>query len=172
MLYEKFIRVVEDHAEELTKEWIKEIKSNPSTVGYRKVDDAILGVRVYDVYRRLGEWVMNAEPNDPKTAEHFIKLGRERSDEKLKNSEVIYALILARVVLWRYIINQGVINSSIDLHQSLQFYQKVNNFFDKATYFVAVGFENVGSEEHEKLKKDDFVGKAVQGVTGWFIKNK
>lgn len=172
MLFEKFIRLVEDHAEELTKEWIKEIKSNPSTIGYRKVDEAILGIRVFDVYRRLGEWIMNAEPNDPKTAEHFIKLGRERSGEHLKNSEVIYALILARVVLWRYIVDQGVINSSIDLHQSLQFYQHVNNFFDKAAYFVAVGYESIDKKSQEKLKKDEFIEKAVQGVTGWFIKKK
>ena len=172
MLYEKFIRLVEDHAEELTKEWIKEIKNNPSTIGYRKVDEAILGVRVFDVYRRLGEWIMNAEPNDPKTAEHFIKLGRERSGEHLKNSEVIYALILARVVLWRYIVDQGVINSNLDLHQSLQFYQQVNNFFDKAAYFVAVGYESIDKKSQDKLKKDDFVDKAVQGVTGWFIKKK
>jgi len=172
MLYEKFIRLVEDNAEALTKEWIKEIKSNPSTKGYRKLDEAILGVRVFDVYRRLGEWIMNAEPNDPKTAEHFLKLGRERAGENLKTSEVIYALILARVVLWRHIVSQGVITSSLDLHQSLQFYQHVNNFFDKATYFVAVGFESLNKEEQEKLKKDDFVEKAVQSVTGWFIKKK
>jgi len=172
VLYEKFIRLVEDHAEELTKEWIKEIKSNPSTTGYKKVDDAILGDRVFDVYKRLGDWIMNAEPNDPKTAEHFIKLGRDRANEDLKNSEVIYALILSRVVLWRYIVNHEIITSSIELHQSLEFYQKINNFFDKAAYFVAVGFESVGEEDQEKLKKDDFVGKAVQGVTGWFFKNK
>lgn len=170
MLYEKFIRLVEDHAEGLTKEWINEIKTNPSTKGYQKIDDAILGVRVFDVYKRLGQWIMNADPSDPKTAEHFIKLGRERAGENLKNSEVIYALILARVVLWRYIVDQGVINSIIDLHQSLEFYQKINNFFDKATYFVAVGFESVAKDEQEKLRKEDFVEKAVKGVTDWFIK--
>lgn len=172
MLFEKYIRIVEDHAELLTKEWIKEIKSNPSTAGYKKIDDAILGVRVFDVYKRLGQWIMNAEPNDPKTAEHFIKLGRERASEKLKNSEVIYALILARVVLWKYVLNQGVITSSVDLHQSLQFYQHVNNFFDKAAYFVAVGYESLEKKDQDKLKKDQFVDKAVQGITNWFIKNK
>ncbi len=65
-----------------------------------------------------------------------------------------------------------IINNSIDLHQSLQFYQQVNNFFDKATYFVAVGFESIDKKSQDKLKKDDFVDKAVQGVTGWFIKKK
>ncbi len=172
MLYEKFIRLVEEHAEALTKEWIHEIKTNPATKGYRNIDEAILGIRVYDVYKRLGEWIMNADPSDPKTAEHFIKLGRERAKENLKNSEVIYALILARVVLWRYIVNQGVINSILDLHQSLEFYQKINNFFDKATYFVAVGFESVNLTEQNKLKEEDFVEKAVKGVTNWFIKTK
>lgn len=75
-----------------------------------------------------------------------------------KNSEVIYALILARIVLSRNILDQGEINSSIDLHQSLQFYQQVNNFFDKSAYFVAVGFESIY--------------KVVQVVMGWFIKKK
>jgi hypothetical protein len=74
--------------------------------------------------------------------------------------------------LWRYIVEHEIITSSIELHQLLEFYQTVNNFFDKATYFVAVGFENLNREDQEKLKKEDFVGKAVQGVTGWFIKNK
>jgi len=168
MLYEKFIRLVEDHAESLTQEWIKEVKTNTCTTGYSKIEDAILGVRVFDVYKRLGEWIMNTDPADPKTAEHFIKLGRERANEKLKNSEVVYALILARVVLWRHIVGQGIINSTMDMYQSLEFYQKVNNFFDKAVYFVAVGFESVNNNDQEKLKKDDFVDKAVKGVTGWF----
>ena len=156
MLYEKFIRIIEDHAEELTKEWIKEIKKNHSTAVYRKVGDAFLGVRVFDVYRRLGEGVLNVSPKDPKTTEHFIKLWRERAGEHLKKSEVIYVLILARIVLSRNILDHGYINSSIDRHQSLQFYQQANNFFDKSAYFFAVGFESID--------------KGVQGVMGWFIK--
>ena len=53
-----------------------------------------------------------------------------------------------------------------------QFVVGINNFFDKATYFVAVGFESVGKDEQEKLQKEDFVEKAVKGVTNWFIKNR
>lgn len=170
MLYEKFIRLVEDHAEALTKEWINEIKTNPSTIGYRKVDDEILGVRIFDIYKRLGSWVMNADLGDIKTAEHFIKLGRERAAENLKNSEVIYALILARVVLWRYIVEHGIISTAIDLHQSLEFYQKINNFFDKAVYFVAVGYESLEKKEQEKLKNEALVEQAVKSIANWFIK--
>lgn len=170
MLYDKFIRLVEDHAESLIKEWIKEIKSNPSTSGYKNFKDDVLGKRVYEVYKRLGNWIMNSNTEDFENAEFFINLGRDRAKEGLKNSEVVYALILARVVLWRYILSHGIINSSLALHSCLGFYQQLNNFFDKATYFVAVGYESVDKKEQERLKKEAFVDKAVKGVTKWFIK--
>lgn len=172
MLYEKFIRLVEDHAEEITKEWISEIKANPSTAGYRRLNDEVLNTRVYDVYKRLRKWVLENDINDSETAKHFMKLGNERASEGLKNSEVVYALILARVVLCRYIENHGLINSSLELHQLFEFYQTLNNFFDKATYFVAVGFENQAKLNHLKSEKKAFSEKAVQGVTDWFIKSK
>ena len=172
MLYEKFIRLVEDHAEVITKEWIKEVKSNPATLGYKKVDDDTLKTRVHNVYRRLGEWVLNADPTDAYTAEFFIDLGRQRAAENLKNSEVIYALILARVVLWRYIISNGIIHSSLELHQCLGFYQQLNNFFDKSTYYVAVGYERLHSAEQNKMKEEKFVDKTVKGITNWFFKTK
>jgi hypothetical protein len=172
MLYSKFIQLVEDHAEELTNKWINEIKTNPSTSGYKDLNDQVLGSRVYNVYRKLGEWLDGADLNDPKIAEHFIQLGRDRATEKLKSSEVIYALLLTRVVLWKYITNHSIISSSFELHQSLEFYQLLINFFDKATYFTAVGFESIHKEVQEKINKEDFVEKAVQGLTDWLIKKK
>ncbi len=172
MLYSKYIQLVEDHAEELTNRWKKEIKTNPSTSGYKDLDDNLLGSRVYDVYRRLGEWLDSADLNDPKVAEHFIRLGRERAIEKLKSSEVIYALLLTRAILWKYITNHSVISSSLDLHTSLEFYQLLITFFDKATYFTAVGFESIHKEVQEKINKEDFLEKAVHGLTDWIIKKK
>jgi hypothetical protein len=171
MIYGKFIRLVETHADLLTNTWIKEVKNNPSTTGYKKMYDEILGKRVYDVFKRLGEWIPLEEDTLKKTAEHYMRLGRERAAEGLKASEVIYALILTRVVLWKYIASQGLISSTLELHQALEFYQKINNFFDKAAYFVLVGFESIKPEEQEKLKKDDFIEKAVNSVTHWFIKD-
>ena len=171
MIYDKFIRLVETHAEVLTGTWIKEVKNNPSTSGYKHLSDETLGNRVYDVYKRLGEWILLEENTLKKTAEHYMRLGRDRAAEGIKASEVIYALILTRVVLWRYIISQGIISSTLELHQALEFYQKINNFFDKAAYFVLVGFESLKPEEQAKLKKEDFIEKAVESVTHWFIKD-
>ena len=169
MLYRKFITLVEDHAETLTKDWIKEVKNNPATPGYANIPDDELHSRSYDVYVRLGRLLMEEDPNFKDQASHYMKLGKDRAAEGLKLSEVIYALILSRVVLWRYIVNQGIINGTLDLQQALEFYQKVTNYFDKAAYFVACGYENF--EKKTKIKDEAFIDKTVKAVTKWFIKD-
>ena len=170
MLYEKFIRLVEDHADTLTRNWINEVTNNPATPGYKLIPGKTLEERAYDDYKRLGNMLLKEDPSFKSSAEHYIKLGKERAKEGLKASEVVYALILSRVVLWKYIINEGVINSTMDLHKALSFYQKVNNFYDKAAYFITVGYENLNISTDEILDKGDFIEKTVNSVTKWFIK--
>lgn len=170
MLYQKFISLVEGHAGQLTQIWLNEVKKNPSTQSYKKLSDEELSKRIYDVYLRFGNWVMQNDPLDKKAAEHFIKLGKERAAENIQLSEVIYALILSRVVLWKYINDQGIITSSFECQQALEFYKIVTSFFDKAVYFVSLGYETTKHEHVEKPKEKDFVEKAVKSITGWLIK--
>lgn len=172
MLYQKFIQLVESHAEQLTQSWLKEVKKNPSTQNYQKLSDKELCNRVYDVYLRFGNWVMQNDPLDKKTAEHFMNLGKERAAENIQLSEVIYALILSRVVMWKFIGEEGIISTSIDSQQALEFYKIVNSFYDKAAYFVALGYESSKHESKGKSEENDFVEKAVKSITGWLIKGK
>lgn len=171
MLYDKFIRVVEDHAEELTKRWIDEVRHNEATPTYHQLNNEVLHKRVHSIYKRLGEWLLLRDLSNKENAEHFIKLGYERSKEGFKLSEVMYAIILIRTVLWQYVVDQGLINSTVDLYKALEFYNTINNFFDKANFFVAVGYEKgVGHPETEH--KEKFVDGAVNAITKWIIKQK
>lgn len=172
MFYQKFIRLIEDHADLLTRQWRNEIKNNPATPGYKNFSDEQLGTRIHDVYKRLGHWLSIEDPEYKETAKHFISLGRERAKEGLKSSEVIYALILSRVVLWKYVLNEGVIHSTFDMNRAFEFYQKVSNFFDKATYFVAIGFESYSGKDITQKKQDEFADKAVNAVIRWFMVDK
>ena len=172
MLIGKFIRLVEDHADQLTKTWIKEVRSNPSTKNYRDFSDEVLGKRIYDVYKRLGNWLLNDDPADKKTAEHFMNLGYERAAEGFKVSEVIYALILSRVTLCRFVDTHGLINSPLEIQKAQEFTRRVTAFFDKATYFVALGYESSHTKEHDKTKKGEHIEKAIGSITKWIIKER
>ncbi len=171
MLYRKFIALVNDHAELLTQQWIEEVKTNPATPGYKNLPNDMLHNRAYDDYIRLGELLLEEAPTFQKQAAHYLRLGTDRAAEGIKLSEVIYALILSRVVLWRFIVNQGIINSTLDLQQALEFYQKVTNFYDKATYFVALGYENFSKGKQEEKPEKMFVEKTVKAITRWFVKD-
>jgi len=147
MLYNRLIRIIENHAESLTQSWIREVKTNEATKSYRNFPDSVLHDSVYDIYSRLSYWLKKEESTLEDIAEFFILLGRERAKQGFKLSEVIYSIILARVELWNYISNQGLFEDSMELHRALEFSQRLNYFYDKAIYFATVGFEPVGEDE-------------------------
>ena len=169
MLIGKFIRLVEDHADQLTESWIKEVRTNPSTRSYRDFSDEVLSKRIYDVFKRLGNWLLNEDPADKKTAEHFMNLGYERAQEGFKVSEVIYALILSRVTLCRFVDKHGLINSALEIQKAQEFNRRVTAFFDKAIYFMALGYETIHNRGADKVKKVEHVEKAISSITKWII---
>ncbi|MGE5403149.1 MAG: hypothetical protein ACM3S2_22330 [Ignavibacteriales bacterium] len=171
MLHDKFIGLIETHAELLTKNWIHEVKNNPLTPGYKDLAEEDLHFRVYDIYRRLGAWLPHEETSFRRTAEHYMKLGRARAHEGFKLSEVIYAVSLSRVELWKYIKSQGIINDAMDMYRALEFYQRIDYFFDKVIYFVATGYESAHLEEHEVFKESGFFDKIVDSFAHWFMKD-
>ncbi len=172
MLFKKFVSLVETHAEDLTKKWINEVRNNPSTPNYHNMNEKLLVNRISDLFFRLGKWLSKDDFTDKETVEHFISLGRERALEGLEVSEVIYALILTKAVLWKYVVSQGIINTIIDMHQALEFHNKISNFFDKAIYYIAVGFESPLKKSDAEKHKETFVNGAVDAITRWLIDGK
>ncbi|ACF14428.1 conserved hypothetical protein [Chloroherpeton thalassium ATCC 35110] len=171
MLYNRFIRVIEDHAESLTEQWIKEVRTNPSTPSYAKLSKEDLHDMVYDIYSKLGYWVKKEESSLKEIAEHFLLTGRKRAQEGYKLSEVVYANILARVVLWQYITDEGIVSEGIDLNRAFEFSQRLSYFFDKAIYFITVGFESTHIEEHKLREEGGFFDKVFDTFRIWLIRD-
>ncbi|MCS7012792.1 MAG: RsbRD N-terminal domain-containing protein [Chloroherpetonaceae bacterium] len=153
MLYNRFIYLIENHAEALTKSWIQEVKTNACTKSYRNFSDEALHDSVYQIYSRLGYWIKKEESTLEDIAEYFVMLGRERAKQGFKLSEVVYSLILSRVELWNYVSSQGVFEDSLELQRALEFSQRLNYFYDKAIYFTTIGFETQSEEESAVKRK-------------------
>ena len=113
---------------------------------------------------------MGDEIETSKIGEHYIRLGRARAEEGIKLSEVTYALILSRVILWKYILSQGIIDTIFDVQQAFEFYQRVVGFFDKAQFLVTTGYENSSLLSKEEFENPKVVKEAVDSVLRWFIK--
>jgi hypothetical protein len=139
MLSARLIRAIEQHAEELTKGVIAELRRNPRTPAYHGLANPELHHRVYTVYRNLGRWI--GEKDETALEAAYGELGRTRRSEGIALSEVVHALHLIKEHLRAYIQSVAVTSSAVDVYQEEQLHLLMDRFFDKAVYFTVRGYE-------------------------------
>ena len=139
MLSARLIKLIEDHAEDLTREVLRDLAGNARTPSYNSLPADELHRRVYDVYHNLGRWLGD------KTEEHlestFGGLGRRRHAEGVPLSEAVYALVLIKDHLRGYIRAVGLVDSTVELYLEEELHLQIGNFFDNAIYHMVKGYE-------------------------------
>ncbi|MBS3817892.1 hypothetical protein KGY73_00070 [bacterium] len=137
---QKLVDLIESHADELTNNFIEDIKSHSGTPTYHTYDERELYKRAYRVYSNLGKWI-SRDTTKEEISRHYTALGEKRKSEGFSLSEVIQALIVTRNHLWLKVLSEGVLDTVLDLNQAMELYNRVVRFFDKAIYYVSVGYE-------------------------------
>lgn len=169
MLSDKLVKMIDDNAERLTARWIEDVKTNTSTPGYNKFSSAELHDKVYDVFKRLSHW-MKGDISKNEIAMYYTRLGRTRYHEKFHLGEVIFATILAKRYLIQFIDEQGLYDDTLRMNTLLEFHDRINFFFDKVIFFMAIGFENAHVIEEMFYAQNGFFDKTVDAFTGWILK--
>ncbi|MDP8254912.1 MAG: RsbRD N-terminal domain-containing protein [Candidatus Alcyoniella australis] len=143
MLYHRLVELIEKNADDLTKRWIKEIRSNQQTPTYAEFDEQQLYEGTYSVYSELGKWI-GKETTKQDVEQHYTSIGRQFRKEGLALSEVIQAMVLIKRHLWLKVLRDGLLDTVIDLHSALELNNRVVLFFDRAIYFSTIGYETAG----------------------------
>jgi hypothetical protein len=138
MVSRKLIKVIQDHSSDLARKWLQNVQKSSTTPTYQTFDEKALLERVQNVYANLGKWL---EEETSQVEHYYTDLGAERLEEGFKLSEVLSALSITKRVLWEHVLTQGLLDSALDLHQAMELNNRVVLFFDKAAYYVAVGYE-------------------------------
>jgi len=139
VLSARLIKLIEEHAEDLTREVLRDLAGNARTPSYNSLPADEMHRRVYDVYHNLGRWLGD------KTEEHlestFGGLGRRRHAEGVPLSEAVYALVLIKDHLRGYIRAVGLVDSTVELYLEEELHLQIGNFFDNAMYQTVKGYE-------------------------------
>jgi hypothetical protein len=143
MLSARLVTLIEEHAEDLTRGVLADVRSNPRTPSYHHLPREELHKRAYDVYRNLGRWL--GDKAEERIADSFGGLGRLRREEGIPLSEVAYALLLTKHHLHRYMRSAGLVDSALDLYQEKELNLLVEQFFDRAIYHTVRGYEGAAS---------------------------
>ena len=92
MISEKLVKLIEDNADILTKNWLRDVQQNPSTPTYQTFPEERLYQRAHFVYSQLGHFI-SRETAKGEVREYYTKLGAERFEEGFALYEVVSAIM-------------------------------------------------------------------------------
>lgn len=139
MISAKLVKMIEDHAEQLAQELVNDIKTNLQTRSYHQFSSKEIHRRVYDVYRNLSDWLI--DKTESEIQQSYMALGKERFEEKIPISQVIFSLVLTRNHLVKYVKKHGLADTALEFFMELELLFLVTKFYDKAIYYTVCGYE-------------------------------
>lgn len=149
MLSTRLVRMIEDHAEQITHSLLNDLQSNPRTPTYNGLSRDELHRRVFEVYHNLGRWLLNESGESIEAA--YTELGKIRFAEDVPLSEVVYALILTKNRLRDYVSTSALLDSAVELYQAKEFEGLIGQFFDSAVYYTVGAYMQEAARWFERF---------------------
>ena len=56
-------------------------------------------------------------------------------------SQLMFVIVATKEHLWEYVTKEATADRPVELFQELELFQLVEQFFDRAVYFAAIGYE-------------------------------
>jgi len=135
----RLVELIEKHSEELARGLMEKLTHSEKASEMRKVPEAELRQRIYEVYRNLGDWLLNKTEADVERL--YTEIGGRRAAQGVALSHVLYALMGVKEHLWSYLRFAGLVDRHVELFQELELLQMVDLFFDRAAYYLVRGYE-------------------------------
>ena len=150
MLGARLLQLIQAHAGSLTNEVIMDLRTNERTASFRRLSSSNLESRIGALYSNLGRWIGDSDENAVRV--EYEEMGRRRFRENVPVSEIVYVLLLTKQHLRRYIRDHGLVDFAgdrtmpeellpLELHSIQELNYQVGEFFDRALYHLARGYE-------------------------------
>ena len=135
----RLVRLIEQDAENLATAWLQDVKINTKLPTYHNFDEKDLFNRAKEVYSHLSKWIA-WETSREEIVMQYMKHGTQRRQQQFQLSEIVQALILMRIHLWRKVLADGLLDTAAELHQALELNTQVVRYFDRAIYYTIIGY--------------------------------
>ncbi len=144
-MYDRFMTLIENHAEKITKNVVQEVQKRDETRHYWDLSKDVTEERIAQVIRnvhvRLGNWLNKNKPKNTLFA-YYSDLGATRCREGLPLDEVVMVFQLIKRAIWHELRDQIAIESGFTLNQFMEINYYVNLFFDRLVHATVTGYQN------------------------------
>jgi hypothetical protein len=135
----RFVRLIEDHSDALACGILRKVQLSPHCTGFDKVPPEELKLRVYEIYRHLGEWLLHKNEDD--IEQRYMEIGGRRARQGVPLSQVLWAIALTKHNLWEFILDEAFPDRPVETLGRQELLQLLDQFFDRAMHAAAVGHE-------------------------------
>jgi hypothetical protein len=143
MLAYRLVKLIEVHSEGLATALRKKIEGCDRCPSYKNVPPEELKHVVYEMYRNLGEWLLGKTEAD---IEHrYTAIGARRAQQDVPLSQVLWVIAVVKENLWEYLKKEDVLERPAEIFGELEMLQLLEQFFDRAMYYAALGYERAAS---------------------------
>jgi hypothetical protein len=143
MLAYRLVRLIETHSDSLASSLLAKVQSSELTRSYRKVPPEELKKRVGEIYRHLGDWLLGKSEFD--IEQRYEEIGVRRAHQGVPISELIWCIVLTKENLWEFLRKESIMERPTEVFGELEMLQLLDQFFDRATYYAALGHERAQS---------------------------
>jgi len=144
MLY-RLVRLIEEHSPALAACLLVRVQNSEATPDYKNVPPEELKERVYEIYRHLGDWLMTKDELDLEL--RYSQIGSRRASQGVPLSQLLWAIVLTKENLWEYVKKESILQRPVEVFGELEMLQLLDQFFDRACYYAATGYERKVAEQ-------------------------
>jgi len=149
MLAYRLVRLIETHSDALAASLLERVRYSPLLTDYRKVAPEELKLRVSEIYRHLGDWLISKSERD--IEERYSEIGARRATQAVPLSQLSWTIVLTKENLLEYLKKETVMERPTEVFGELEMLQLLDQFFDRAIFYAAVGYEKYVASHRPEL---------------------
>jgi hypothetical protein len=139
MLAYRLVRLIETHSDALAAGLLARVQKAPLLTQYQKVPPEELKQTVHEIYRHLGDWLLSKSERD--IERRYVEIGARRAAQEVPLSQLNWVIVLTKENLWEFLKKEAVMDRPTEVFGELEMLQLLDQFFDRAVYYGAVGYE-------------------------------
>src|ERR1700752_4840694 len=118
MLGMRLVRLIEQHSTGLAQGLTEKIRMAERTSDFRKIPAKDLELAAAEVYRNLGEWLLQKTERDIEV--RFQAVGERRAAQGIRLHQLVWALLLSREHLWEFLRSQSFTDNIVALYGEME----------------------------------------------------
>jgi hypothetical protein len=139
MIALRLVRLIEDHSDELSETLLEKFRQSPRTTDFARVPAQELHDRIHELLQHLGDWLLYKQEREIEF--RYREIGLRRSAQHVSLSDYCWAFLITKEHIWDFLQRQGFLRSPVEIYGELELLRLLDQFFDRALYFVTEGYE-------------------------------